>query len=167
MRAMKKYIILSLLMFFASCGKDNKSGVANPLSAEPIVADSTPAEANFRKAYHARGIEILREYSEEIRRILGPEVNNRMRKNLHDSRLIFSYHLLTDARGQYTSSIMQADGSVVLYVGDQEPNLNWSRLMQEKSLYLDQSILHNLLEQSQVDDFNMRLSRRIIRENRF
>ena len=162
---MKKSLLLSFLLFFISCGKDNKSGVPNNQTQNPVIVE-TPIEENFRRTYSARGIELLREYSEEIRRVIGPEVNNRMRRNLHEGRLVLSQGPVFDQHGHITDSRVDADGTLVLYVGNQEPNLNWHRLLSQKSDQVDQLMIHNLLEQSQVDDSNFRVSRRIVRLNR-
>lgn len=81
---MKASVLVALLLILVSCGKNNKSGGSDPAPASsPIMNPLTPTEEfAIRDEFKQKSRQLLRVYSDEMRRVIGPrkvtEIRNRL-----------------------------------------------------------------------------------------
>lgn len=144
-----KTLFLAFLLCLLSCGKDNESGKPSNLPTVNFLTD----EEMLRDDFISRGSELLRIHEEDIRRLFGSRTLGLIRNRLLKNNIQTSPRPVRNDRQQYVRSYRR-DDYVTLYVGNEDPEINWIRVRSNNPSLYDRWIMHELLTMGEVADPN-------------
>ena len=150
------FIILSAFVSFTVLAKSSgSSGVGNG-------GDSA------RDSFITIGKNIIQNYGSGLQ-LIEPELKIHNFKNYKDLEVLLSIdvistskEILIDNRGSIVSAIGEPK-SIVLYVGNEHPELNWNKILQNTAKS-ERLVLHELLRAAEVNDDNYIFTNLILKE---
>ncbi len=149
-------LTLVLLLVLVSCGKNNESGKSGISGTSPY---SQQEELNIRQDFYQKGNEILRLYSDDMKRILGPRTVGLIRNKLKLENVTVTTRYLYDDGQRYVRS-HHRDDYIELYVGRDQTDLDWGRARTANNY--TRLVMHELLLMGNVNDTNFFYTDRIL-----
>lgn len=151
-------LTLTFLLILTACGKNNESGKSGNKSMSPY---STVEETAIRQDFYRKGNELLRIYSEPMKRVLGPRTVGLIRNKLKYENVLVTTRFLYDNNHRYVRS-HHRDNYIELYVGRDQRELDWGRVRTLNTF--DRLVMHELLLMGNVADTNFFYTDRILNQ---
>lgn len=108
------------------------------------------------------GQQVLIDYEFQLKMVLGPTRYNQMKMNNSVENIQLNTSALFDNYSSQVSAI-ENDGIITLYVGEKDPELSWSNII--NSSRANKLVLHELIRSSGLNDDNYIYSSQIIKSN--